>query len=272
MLKIEKEKTIQRKRELLTLYKNYYCENGICKLYKICSQQAVTDGLVNGYNSSFAAMVGDNYDIIVNGKAIRILIVGKEGRFKNECSNSLFSPKRLIGFLDEGKVNLHYRETYKMLCEMLNYNWVNNSIEDTNKFLYKQDSVLTCFALTNMYRCAFKEHSEQVSNIKNYPEQTKNCLEILKEEIKILEPTIIILQKSGFTADDISPDSTEIFETIYYSNALKAYIIESIHPRNYGKWYNDGYPKFSKAVSRLRLLEALPPLDFSTTDLINALT
>ncbi len=269
MLRSNKEKTIHRKNALSELYNNYYCEKGVCKYYKTCSKQALADNLTAGYDSSLAAMVGENYDIEINDEKIRILIVGKEGRNKNDLQ---YSPKRLLGFLNEGKVNLHYRETYKMLCEMFNYNWNNDSIADSNKFLFKPDSVLTCFSLTNLYRCAFKKYPEQVKGVKNYPIQTENCLELLIEEIRILEPTIIILQKAGLHASDISRDAVELTDTLFYSETIDSYIIETIHPSNYGKWYNEAYPRFSRDVKKLRLLNKLPPEDLITTEALNKLT
>ena len=72
MLRSNKEKTIQRKNALIELYNKYYCEKGVCKYYKTCSKQALADNLNAGYDSSLAAMVGENYDIEINDEKIRV--------------------------------------------------------------------------------------------------------------------------------------------------------------------------------------------------------
>lgn len=263
-------KTKERKQQLKEMYDRYY-QDGICKYYDLCSQNAINDGNTKGYHSSYAVSIGDNYDFCFNHEAIRILFVGKEGRNRN-CD--IDQAARLSSFLPEGKVNLHYQETYKMLCEMLNYNWKDGRCSDSNKYLYKPDANLTCYALTNLYRCAFKKCPSQVSNIKNYPPQDEHCLAILKEEIKILQPTIIVLQKNGLRATAIAPDATpckdEANDEVYgVYKSENTYIIETIHPRNFGKWYKTYKPLFSKALTYLRTIGKLPALDCDTTDELN---
>lgn len=262
------QRTLLRITELNKLYGHYYSENKTCKYYPTCSQKPLHLGYNKGYHSSFAVSIGKNYDLNIDGIDIRILFVGKEGRNKN---NKISPTKRLQEFEAEGKVNLHYREVYKMLCEMLSYNWINEKHKESNRYLYKPDANITCFALTNIYRCAFKENDRQVKNIFNSSEQNINCLKILKEEIKILQPTIIVLQKSNICAKSFDKNAELCIGTtnVYYSSIYNAYFIQTIHPSNYGKWYKTYKPEFSNAVNYLKSIKKLPLANRDTTIELN---
>ena len=262
--------TQARKEKLEVMYAEFYNGKlGQCRFYEDCACGLVNEN-PNGYRFSYAALVGSHYDLSLtaNNKNIRILFVGKEGRSGN---SKLDTPVRLSDFSLEKKVNLHYRETYKMLCEMLGYNWKNGKCKDKFKFLNKPDANLACYALTNLYRCAFKKNDDDVRNIPNSDAQKERCLSILREEIRILEPTVIVLQKGDLHAEMIAGDAEPVDSAIglFYSKKSDAHILETIHPSNYGKWYRTYKPRFTKAVNYLKAKGKLPAPDCDTTDALN---
>ena len=262
-------RTIERKAALESCYTAFYRHEQGCRFFEHCSDGLV-DKFPNGYRFSKTVSLGVHYDLTIDGLDVRILFIGKEGR---SGRNALRQPARLTDFREEKKVNLHYRETYKMLCEMLGYNYENGKLKDHSKFLCKPDANLACYALTNLYRCAFKQHDSDVKSIPNTKAQTANCLTILREELRILEPTVIILQKADLRAVHIAPDAIVVEKAcgLYVSESLQAYLIETSHPSNFGKWYRESKPRFSRAVNALRARGALPAQGSDTTDLLNTL-
>ena len=270
--------------DLESLYINefYTCENK-CIHYAECldktKEKAKGKTLVEQYNSDYTARVGQNFPLIINGREIRVVIVGKEG---TKGEQQLRLPTRLIVWKDEKRVNRHYQETYKILCEMLNYNWKydekceKGKTKDNVKYCYKQDAVLTVYTLTNLYRCAFKDKEKINKNttLDNPSEQTKNCLEILRQELKILKPAILVLQ-NNVRATDIYPDAVQpadytANDKLYYSATSNCHIIKMCHPavRN-SSYQNKSVQEFREAVKYLRSKGFLPTED--TTDCLNNL-
>ena len=250
-------KTEQRRRKLNDIYNEFYCDNQRCKYYNECSQEPTSKGFINGYDSSYSAKLGEWYDLYINGKPLRIVVVGKEAPSK---SLPLSKPARLSDFKSEngkGRVNKHYQETYKMLCYMFNHS-------SGKKLVQQQGAVLKAFCLTNLYRCAFKKNPNDRTGLKNNVTQFQNCRKILQKELQVLEPTILILQNRELKAIAFYPDSELISgsDRLYYSRQNDCYIIESAHPcvQN-STWYKFEFPLFKKQVNYLQNLGVLPTED-----------
>lgn len=262
--------------ELEKLYDSYYLKNnGICQYYGECSEEAIKEGYVKGYNSDYAAKVGENYVLKVCEKNIRIVIAGQEALYKKQY---LEPPARLIEW--EVKVNQHYQETYKILCEMLNYNWKYDSDEkigrtqDSAVYRNKQDAVLTAYTLTNLYRCAFKKNKED-TQAEHYTKQTENCTEIFRKELDILKPNVLVIQNNKFKAkgiysEAVQPTDYTANDKLYYDTANDCYIIEMYHPAVHdGRLYKKSVEEFREAVKYLRRKDVLPTED--TTYKLNEL-
>lgn len=270
MLKIYFEKTKERKNLAEKMYSDYY-KNGICTFKKNC-----TGNINKGYHSSYALQIGENYDFDIDGRPIRILFMGKESPADKSTKNvprtaTLMEVAEDWAASHNGRkrVNLHYQETYKMLCYMLNYN-----PEPIYPFYNRDDKVLKHFALTNRYRCKLDNGR---TNITNNHEQRKNCLCILREELRIMKPTVIVLQLQETTADELFFDDEnrteklkrdENTERVVYSPKYDCYVIETIHPNTRGAWWKHK-PKFLKSVDYLKYKGVLPDLSVDLTDEIN---
>ena len=254
---------IIRKELVEKVYKKYYkCDDNKCIHFSECSEKALKKYIVD-WDSSYAAKVGDNYPLKINGKEVRIVVVGKESKHKGV-------PCDRPAYLNEAN-NLHYVRTYEILCEMLNYNWKDGRIEDCNNYSDMSDSNLSAFALTNRYRCAFKKVKGDTSAI-NYKKQTANCLNILREELEILKPTVLVIQNSSFNAKNLfnQAESVDQVKNLYYDRGRNCYIIITVHPSRehfLGKIKKEEVTKdFSSAVKYLRKEGRLPKEDERTTE------
>lgn len=253
-LSFDKDKTKTRKCELRKMYEKFYCtSDNKCRYYGECSQGMNTEC---GYDSTYAAKVANNYDIKFDGKDIRILFVGKECPNKNEV---FCPPARLSDFTGKGGVNGHYRETFKMLKKLLNYN-----PPDIRPYRDQNDHILQAFALTNAYRCAFKTNQNQRCRISNNDTQKKNCLKILKEELKTLEPTVVVIQTKAVDPHWLYLDAEETeCEQLFYSDEKKCYIIWCDYPTT-AKWNKQGRYGFEKIVGVLQNKGIIPKCDMTS--------
>ena len=205
------ESTDNRRQRLNNLYNRLYCD-GKCKNAKECENSIHMRSCENWIKNDWSAKIGDNYDLTINEKPVRILIIGKEGKSFSDC---LTKPSRWWA-----EINRHYKLTYNLLKDIFSY-WPKNDADDI---------VLTMFALTNTYSCAFRRYKDQTKGIKNSEIQRRNCSEIRREEIKILEPTLIVIQYDYLTATDLCNDAANCCGKVYYSKEFNCYIIESSHP------------------------------------------
>lgn len=256
------------------LYNEQYYQNGTCIFFQDC-KKGIQTNINNGYVFSFAARIGENYSLQLGDEQIRIVVVGKENPRRNLINTP---PARLIEWENIKRgVNLHYRETYRLLCAMLNYNWdsENRCLADHKKYVYKPDAVLTAFTLTNQYRCAFKDYPDQVRNIKNTPTQEKNCTLFLKNELEVLNPTILVIQTDKLKATDIFGGNGLIpcanIDGFYLHQETGCHIIEMVHPAFIKGWYKENFPRLLDAIDYLRGENKLPPSSYSTTDILNSL-
>lgn len=255
-----------RKELVEKVYKKYYkCDDNKCIFFSECSEKALKKYIVD-WDSSYAAKVGDNYPLKINGKEVRIVVVGKESKCKGV-------PYDKPAYLNEAN-NLHYVRTYEILCEMLNYNWQEGKIKTGNNYSNMPDSDLSAFVLTNRYRCAFKKVKCGTSTI-NYKKQTANCLNILREELEILKPTVLVIQNSNFNVKNLfnQAETVDKVKNLYYDQDRNCYIIITVHPSRehyLGKNEKEKVMKdFSNAIKYLREEGRLPKENEDTTEEIN---
>lgn len=230
------ERTENRRQRLRILYNSLYCD-GKCKYAEECEDSVPMRSRENWIKNDWSAKIGDHYDLTINDKPVRILIIGKEGKSFSDC---LTKPSRWWA-----DMNRHYKMTYNLLKNVFSY-WPTKDADDI---------ILTMFTLSNAYSCAFRRHKDQTTGIKNTEIQRKNCSEIRKKEIEILEPTLIIIQYDYLTAGDLCSDATRLFGKVYYSEESNCYIVESSHPScRKHPWKKD----LDESISYLKRIGVLP--------------
>ncbi len=183
-------------KELNRMYDQYYCgPNGHCKYWEKCKEGL----LENIYPCKFFSdrvKIGERYG--TNPLLPKIVFVGLEGvheGYKNnpipaiDYSNPISVPSRDAS-------NNHYRGVRYVLAYLMAQftDGKNNCPEDASigKLEEVQDSqYLDQYCLTNIYKCAFGSGTTGLPHTK---EMQQNCIEILLEELKILEPDILVIQ------------------------------------------------------------------------------
>ncbi len=176
-----------RCKQMQQLYQRQFYD-GICVHFDECKEKKEPNACWITFD--WSAEIGTNFDLQYQGKPLRIVIMGKE---TTGGKNALRAPARLCDF-NNGKLNRHYSSTYKLLRYIFEYSG-------------KQDVVLSMYALTNLYSCAFRLHPEQRRGVPNTASQWLHCIELKKEELKILAPTVLILQSTTIKAQHLYPDA-----------------------------------------------------------------
>lgn len=187
-----------------------------------------------------AVKIGTKY-----GEKLKVLIIGKESKSMHSETGETES--------FETQNNQHYRRTYDILNYLIN----DISLDSYDGYHHVSENELSTlnafFALTNHYHCSFGEnaHSKQSSNCMWY-----HCAEIVKKEIEILDPDIIVIQ-AGWSAkkntrksdieriiptDNNKPEICQnrigLFSYDYCGRTV--YVIGSYHP-SYHLWHKDEY-------------------------------
>ena len=168
----------------------YYRKEGLnacefsCGNYKICSESQ-RERYKKQYIGGTCALM-PFYDVSYNGIPIRVLVVGKEtGYMKNEkygtAKNFEENSLNVLNCIGWEKKNNHIKGTLYILQNIFNIH---------------TEYVYSSYALTNLLRCSFQNETvqENVSATHDTAIMRKMCINHLIQEIKILEPTIIIVQ------------------------------------------------------------------------------
>lgn len=173
--------------ELNDVYRKYYTEltadgHRRCRYYEECGAGICAE---HGYDSSLSMLVGDKYgSFVADGVSLKILIIGQED--PSGVLNQLDTPS-------QDARNPHYKKTLLTLMKVFGVEDVENMTDAWNAIegyrrLYRY------YALTNYYRCAFKENAGDRVGFPHSKTQNKRCAEILFDEIKAVKPNIIIKQ------------------------------------------------------------------------------
>lgn len=234
-------------KELLNKMYSSQFQNSVCVCFEECKTNDYDVGCSFLCNRS--TKLGKNY----SREKIKIVFVGKEdvSPIKEICEPASFT----------GTKNQHYRCTKLMLAAILGYCPVED-ITNKEKYIVGEESLHERFALTNHYHCAFKtiKQSGKRHGIKNSDAMWDNCANIVRKELEILSPNIVVIQ-AGWSAREKSTSKSRI-EGIkaYFNNAWTisedneifglyiakhnsgktCYIIGSYHP-SFHKWNNKLY-------------------------------
>jgi hypothetical protein len=226
--------------------KNYYKVNGLspddfhCRYFSECSSSQGM-GTKKQYAGGTACLM-PFYDVAYNGKEVRVLIIGEETGYMANTKYGTFD-----------NLDIHRRT----ILNCTNWRGKNNHIKGTlitlqRIFEAETEYIYASFALSNLLRCAFqaKENLNKVSNVKDTPIMRRNCLTHLIDEIKILDPTLIIIQGSWALGGQ-TPFINRLAQSLgcgvkllksnkdgkyglYQLNSLMC--ITTHHPALYGRW------------------------------------
>ena len=182
------ERTEQRFNKLKSYYKTHglSADDFHCQYFSEClsSQKSATQKQYSGGTACLMPF----YDVEYNGKEVRVLIIGEETGYMANLKYGTFD-----------NLNIHK----KIILNCTNWSRKTNHIKGTlftlqRLFEVETEYIYASFALSNLLRCAFQteESINSVSRVKDTPVMRRNCLTYLIDEIKILEPTLIIIQGS----------------------------------------------------------------------------
>jgi hypothetical protein len=169
--------------------KRYYKKQGLnadnfaCTHFSNCLASQ-PNGVRKQYSGGTAGLT-PFYDIAYNRKPIRVLVIGKESGYK---------PSERYG------TTPNFDARRKALLELI-YGGRNNHIEgtlDTLKKIFQVDTnyIYASYALSNIFRCSFQTENKFTHRtaVRDTAQMKTNCFQYLVDEIKILEPTVLVAQ------------------------------------------------------------------------------
>lgn len=264
--KFDEEKTRQRYKALRKYYREQElnADSFACKYWPACSGSHTSE--VVHLFSGFTAGLSPFYDVSYQGTPIRVLIVGKETKH---------DPSQRFGTWP------HFGE-----CpwghDLYFYGGTRTShIKGTLLTLQRiygvtSDYVYASYALSNALRCGFQD----TGNVKDKSSLTttkimwQNCPGYLVDEIKILEPTLIITQ-GAWAVDNVNliaylessfgpvkchmkNQSNRKYGLYEFSEFM---CITSHHPARWGVWLSNYAPDtLWPMIERLKMMDYLPSI------------
>lgn len=251
MFTCDVEKTKDRKKRLQAFYSKWY-ENGVCSHSTGCEPDKMANQYWERYD--WTCRIGDHFDMLFDNKELRIVVVGKEAltpRYEL-CEPASFSEVK----------NRHWCVTSKYLCLMFGY--------ENRKEVDHKNVIHRMMSLTNRYACLFRKKKDQKSGILNTDKQNAFCLERLRAELKILQPTVIMIQNDRLSAQSCFEDAIvkKSFDngSVSYSISGNCYIINTSHPccRSH-PWASD----LKQSIEFVREIGWLPKVCKENTDELN---
>ncbi len=176
------------KEKLMSMYseKYYCCRDGKCKYFDECKNDIVEPCKY----FSDKVRIGHNYgrDIAIP----KIMFVGLEAKHPD------YENQVVEGIMDiyQKATNSHFRGLRYVLSYLLAPFFEEEAPKNTKidkRFDDERINVLTRFALSNIYKCAFGNYN-QYRNLPHSHSMKKYCQRILFDEIDILEPDIVVAQ------------------------------------------------------------------------------
>lgn len=261
------EKTTRTRYEKLKRYyeiKGLNADNFNCKHYAAC-EKSQPNGVHNQYKGGTAGL-SPFYDVKYKGKEVRVLVVGKE---------SAYTPAESYGTTN------NFIDRSKALLERIN-GARNPHIEGTlitlkKIFQVKTKYIFASYALSNALKCAFQiKNKMNKRTTRDNVQMKNNCFEYLVEEIKILEPTVLITQGSWSTYPFVNKLSIALGSTFKPHTILKIsqdreyglykfpkfMCITSHHPSRLAQWEKNLAPySLWPMIEQLRTMKHLPTFD-----------
>jgi hypothetical protein len=166
-----------------------------CPFFTACAASQ-KPGTVKQYSGGTAGLM-PFYDAEYKGNPIRVLIVGKESGYM--CNS-------------EYGTSENFDTTTRNLLKCINWRQKNNHIRGTlitlqRIFSVDSEYIYASYALSDALRCAFQaqDRAGNLSAVLDTSVMRSNCLGYLIDEIKILEPTLVIVQGEWAIKDQSAP-------------------------------------------------------------------
>lgn len=229
MITYSNQETNDVRVKLKKLYTKWY-KNGTCSRFDECKGNLTQKDFWLLFDHT--VRLGGKYCAFYNSKPLRIVFMGKENLgFSHDVERAPLRFDLPNGF------GRHYKDTLATL----------RYIFSAEKRELSDDDVLSMYALTNLYSCAFLSNPDQTTGIRNTSLQKSNCLDLKKSELKILKPTVLLLRCDSIHATDLYYDFTYIdivlpngYGKLGYSSKHNCYVVESSHPSTRRhKWKDD---------------------------------
>lgn len=229
------------------LYFNKIYDNGTCPHLKECNRKNYKYG-----HTCYRAKIGKEYE----NAETKIMFVGKED--VNGCA-VVESPQSIC---DTRNNNKHYLGLYYTAVMLLNGKVPSDLKKET---LEQYSGLEEQYCLTNYFKCAFKEHKEDVHGLKITPSMKKYCHAYLVKEIALLNPDIVIIQGKIWNKlfcnkliDSFGKPETLVenkngiwLEKYYHYNKKSLYVVWSYHPAGSKFYNNETMKSFQTALSKI---------------------
>ena len=247
---------------LLEVYQSQY-PNGICGKMEDCSK-----GMPNAGHRCSIAKIGCNYG--KTGKP-KVLFVGKEG-ISDSGGSMATTISEPAAMEDIDRDNWHYIGTIYTAALLLTD--ANPSAERICWDEMRSFSELRHdFCLTNYFKCAFKtkDQQEKHHDVKTNLQMSKNCAKILLEEIRAIQPDIVVVQgkfchssfwnKNGlcsFAKEETRYEPTEKGWNItagryeFFPDGPYFYVIWSFHPCARGRKWFHSLSAFHEVITQVK--------------------
>lgn len=254
----------------------YYREKGLnadhfsCRYFAECSASQ-KDDTIKQYAGGTAGLM-PFYDAEYDGVPVRVLVVGKESGY---MSNSVYGTAE------------NFTTNSNNLLKCVNWRRKNNHIKGTlitlqHVFAVHTEYIYVSYALSDALRCAFQssDRADNLSAVLDTSVMRANCLGYLVDEIRILEPTLIIVQGEWAIKDSVPfvPRLARAFgvreRCLMTSNNGKYGLFEfphfmlitSHHPAILGHWLANLAPdSLWPMLDHLRDIGFLPQVDADAT-------
>lgn len=264
---------IDKTRNRWKILNNYYNVEGLnacsfhCSHYSECKESQKNSNIIKQFSGGTCALM-PLYDISYNRIPLRILVIGKETAYMKNA---------------EYGTSKDFHDNTLNVLNCINWYKKNNHIKGTLMTLQyifntKSEYVYSSYALTNLLRCSFQDSSraESVSSVHDTKLMRDNCYCHLINELKILEPTLVIAQgewsvKNGGLVDVlkhnydgdvkcIMKNKTDKYGLYQVSNFM---CITSHHPAILGNWIKNLAPdSLWPMIDYLKSIGYLPTISF----------
>lgn len=188
------------------MYQKFYMKKrhgiGGCPHYAACKASIRAEETAYTIPCSRSARIGSKYGVYP--KLPKVLFLGKE----DVVMHSEIKPPASFR---ECK-NPHYRGTRDVLAALFG---VTDAVEKNGKTYSMQidgetEELHELYALSNQYHCAFKT-SKSNRNVRTDDTMRKNCSELVRNEIDILRPDIVVIQAEWATKPSAQEDIQRYF-------------------------------------------------------------
>lgn len=204
------------------MYNDFF---NVCKMHNRCQQIC----LMNKYNHGFLYDRAMQYSKNYLESNVKVMVVGMESRGIMHAGKD-YECKTL----DPG-INMHWKATALEIIKAIK-GYDNNKMSEIeeNFELRKKECKDCAYAFTDFYKCAFAKNGKFSGDLQRNNCMKKNCALLLKQEIELMKPNLIIFQ---------GIDGKESIENAFNAKGKQLHIVRKSKKR-FGLWeYKTKYSK-----------------------------